>query len=184
MRGLVLAALLSATSAVADPLVDLPTLFEVHADKVIRKDNGSTVFRELSLGDGVVTRCQGEGYDTCNSIDINDRGETTDCALLYATRTLMLTRQCQIGGAASRFMLAKILNDLGVHVARNAVPSRDWPTLHALVMERAQRDPLPTCAQLDEVGTSFIASRLGLKDLQELQAMTAAPRLPVGKCLD
>jgi hypothetical protein len=184
MRGLLVASLLSASSAIADPLVDLPTLFQLHADKVIRKDNGSTVFRELSLNDGVVTRCKGEGFDDCNSIDTNDRGGTTDCALLYATRTLMLTRQCQIGGAASRFMLEKVLNDLGEHVARNAVPPRDWPTLQTLVMERAQRDPLPTCAELDEVGSSFVASRLELRDLQEMQAMTAAPRLPVGKCLD
>ena len=184
MRALVLATLLCAGPAGADPLVDLPTLFQQNADRVVLKDNGSTVYRQLSLGDGVVTRCKGEGYDDCNSIDTNDRGGTTDCALLYATRTLMLTQQCQIGGAASRFMLKKILGDLGAHVASNAVPSRDWPTLQALVMERAQRDPLPTCAELDEVGSSFVASRLELDDLQELQAMTAAPRLPVGKCLD
>jgi hypothetical protein len=183
MRGL-LVILLSASSAMAEPLVDLPTLFQKHADKVIRKDNGSTVYRELSLGDGVVTRCKGESYDDCNSIDTNDRGGTTDCALLYATRTLMLTQQCQIGGAASRFMLEKIIGDLGAHVARNAVPPRDWSSLQTLVMDRAQRDPLATCAQLDEVGSSFIARRLELDDLQELQAMTAAPRLPVGKCLD
>ena len=180
----VLVAALMAGPAIAEPLVELPALFQQHADKVVVKDNGSTVYRELSLGDGVVTRCKGEGYDDCVSIDANNRGGTTDCALFYGTRTLLLTHECKIGGAASRFMLEKVLGELGEHVARNAVPQRDWPTLQALVLQRAQRDPLPTCAQVDEVGRSFIARRLELDELQELQAMTTTPRLPVGKCRD
>jgi hypothetical protein len=194
MRVALLAILFAAGPVLADPLVDLPTLFSQHADKVVVKDNGTTVFYELSLDDGVVTRCKGDGFDDCVSIDANNRGATTDCALVYAARTLLLTRSCQIGGAGQRFMLEKIMNQLGEHVAQNAVPPRDWPDLLEpdllepdlleIVMDRAQKDPLPACEGLDGTARRHLASRLGLEDLMELQAMTAAPRLPVGKCLD
>ncbi len=170
--------------AVADPLVDLPMLFSQHADKVVVKDNGTTVYHELSLGDGVVTRCKGDGFDDCVSIDSNSGGATTDCALVYAARTLLLTRNCQIGGAGPRFMLEKVMNQLGEHVALNAVPPRDWPALREVVMGRAQVEDFPACETLDRDMRDFVASRMRLEKLKELQDMTALPRLPIGKCLD
>jgi hypothetical protein len=184
MRAIILLFLLSAAPAVAGPLVDLPSLFLQHAGKVVIKDNGSTVYRELALGDGVVTRCKGDGFDDCVSIDVNGRGGTTDCALASAARTLLLARSCELGGAARRFMLERAMNELGEHVARNAVPPRDWTDLRDLVMERAQSEPRPACNELDGSARRYLASRLSLEDLAELREMTAAPRLPVGKCLD
>lgn len=184
MRAAVLAILLAAGPVLADPLVDLPTLFSQHADKVVIKDNGSTTYHELSLGDGVVTRCKGDGFDDCVSIDSNSRGGTTDCALVYAARTLLLTRNCQIGGAGSRFMLERVMNELGEQVASNAVPPRDWSSLREVALDRAQVDPLPACETLDREMRAFIAARMRLEKLMELQEMAASPRLPIGKCLD
>ncbi len=184
MKGAALAILLSGGPALAEPLVDLPLLFSQNAEKVVVKDNGSTFYRELALGDGVVTRCTGDGFHDCVSIDTNDRGDATDCALVGAARTLLLTRSCGIGGAASRFMLEGVMTELGQHVALNAVPPRDWVTLRKHVMDRAQKDRLPACAELDNSMRNYFARRLRLEDLVMLQAMASAPRLPVGKCLD
>ena len=179
-----LAVLVVAGPVMAEPLVDLPALFKQHADKVVVKDNGTTVFHELSLGDGVVTRCKGDGFEDCVSVDANSKGGTTDCALVGAMRTLLMTRSCGIGSASQRFMLEKVIGELGEHVARNAVPPRDWMDLRVVVLDRAEVEPLPTCAQIDDVGRDFFARRLRLEELQALHALTGKPRLPAGKCLD
>lgn len=184
MRGGFLAILCIAGPVLADPLVDLPTLFSQHADRVVVKDNGSTVYHELSLGDGLVTRCKGDGFNDCVSIDANGGGATTDCALVYAARTLLLTRRCQIGGAGPRFMLEGVMNQLGEHVAQNAVPPRDWSALRGVVMDRAQVEDFPACETLDRDMRDFVASRMRLENLKELQDMIASPRLPIGGCLD
>jgi len=181
----ILAVTLSAGATTAEPLVDYVQLYAQHPDKVVVKENGGVIYRQLTLGDGVVTRCKGAaGYDDCLSIDTNDRGGTTDCTLAHTARTLLLTRSCKIGGAGQIFMLEKVMNELGEHVARNAVPPRDWPALRELVMQRAQDNMLPACEDIDSQGRDSIAYRLRMDKLQKLQDLTATPRLPVGKCLD
>jgi hypothetical protein len=171
--------------ASAEPLVDVAQLFNEHPDKVVVKESGDLVSRQVTLGDGVVVRCKGEeGFDDCVSIDTNERGGTTDCALVSAARTLVITQDCKIGGARQRFMLEKVMNQLGEHVSRNAVPPRDWTILRDVVMLRTKDYPLPKCAEIDLQARDYLAYRLRLEKLIELQDMTKAPRLPVGKCLD
>jgi hypothetical protein len=185
MKRALLMIVASVGTASAEPLVDVALLFNQHADKIVVKDSDGLVSRQVALGDGVVVRCKGkEGFDDCTSIDTNDRGGTTDCALVSAARTLLIAQDCKVGGAGQRFMLDKVINQLGEHVARNAVPPRDWTALRAVVMRRTQDYPLPTCKVLDRQARDYLAHRMRLKELLELQDMTKAPRLPVGKCLD
>lgn len=185
MRRAILMILASVGMASAEPLVDVALLFSQHADKVVVKESGGLVSRQVTLGDGVVLRCKGkDGFADCISIDTNDRGGTTDCALVSAARTLILTQACKIGGAGQRFMLEKVINQLGEHVARNAVPPRDWTALREVVIRRTRDDPLPSCEEIDRQARDYLAYRLRLKELMELQDMTKTPRLPVGKCLD
>ncbi|MCB6179160.1 hypothetical protein LHP98_13625 [Rhodobacter sp. Har01] len=187
MSRLSAALLLSALPSLsgAEPLVDLALLFDQHANRVVVTTNGGLTYRNLDLGDGVHTRCKGEtGHDACVSIDINGRGETTDCILSSVAYTLLLARKCEVGGAARRFVVESVFDDVGEHVARNAVPPRDWADLRPRVLERVAASLPADCSQMDDSSRDFLEYRMRLDRLKTALLAVEKPRLPVGQCLD
>jgi hypothetical protein len=174
-----------AQSAKADALIDYRVLFETHAEAVVVTDNGGLVYRNLDLGDGIISRCKGaDGYDDCVSIIIAEDAVAPDCLLASTAYALILTQRCETGTAVQRQMLEKSFEGLGQTVARNAAPARDWAELRQFVLDKVEPEVPLSCENMDRRQLEALEQRLGIKEIQRIQLYAAMQRLPAGRCLD
>lgn len=181
----ILAFVMATAAASADELIDYRILFESHADKVVVTEQAGVTYHTLDLGDGVINRCRGAGkYDDCVSIIIDEDGFAPDCLLTSTAFNLILAQRCETGTARQRLMVEEAFEALGETVARNAVPARDWADLRRLVFDRVEPHVPETCEKMDSRQLEVLENRLKLKEINRIQEIAAARRLPAGRCLD
>jgi hypothetical protein len=174
-----------AQPARADALIDFKVLFQTHAKAVVVTDKGGLVYRNLDLGDGVISRCKGaDGYDDCVRIIIGEDAVAPDCLLASAAFTLILTERCETGTAMQRHTLERSFEALGQTVASNAVPAWDWAELRQFVLDKVEPEVPLSCENMDRRQLQALEQRLQIKEIQRMQLYAAMQRLPAGQCLD
>lgn len=179
----VLAALLLALPARAEPWIDYDLLLQQNADRVVvSTDAAGKVMRQLDLGDGVTVTCTDA---VCVGVDQNG---PVGCAWSIYSELLAVAEVCGIPQERTAGM-TEVQRLQTAFIARNAVPPRSLAEVEAIHQRMVDRyraevegNPL-ACTELlaPDTGVTMMIDGFASQavDLEAVAKALEKPRLPV-----
>ena len=179
----VLAGLVLAGPAWAEPWIDYDVLFRQNADRVVTiTDASGGVTRQLDMGDGVVVSCSDQG---CFGVD--DKG-AVGCTWMIYSAVLAVAEVCKVSDART-LQMQKVFGLFTGFVAENAVPPRSVAAIRALHQSEVDRyreggETVPLdCGEAVAPGSDVMMMIDNLTsqqiDLDAVEEALKTPRLPV-----